>query len=513
MLGLSTLLNQLPDKVPLFLNYTYPYFFFISLIILIFLIYKNRPLRDKVRDILKSTPGWAYALLGIIVFIYLAYAIRTANPQNNLVNCVVQEVCQASNLYEDHMIMKFERTHGLASLVWIAKMGFPSVDLTVLFSAVGIIFGVLTILLLFLTVKYLTSSDSISLVSCFMYAIGYYTLYFSTSFVGGFFISSFFILMLSFFYISENASIDNSRLILFCTVLCVYFRIENLVLLAPLAVYGIRRILKRQRAYGFMEFGLAFVCLLPNLLLVLFADTGIWMSHFKPDGYFLEPIVAKLVGIYQNYALTIFSQILFIFLIIGLIVFIFRRRYFAVAMLLSCVLIYVAFQLYEGIKLEYTFNYIPLSIVFIAAGASWIYTRNNKMAWKIIFLALFIYLAFSIPRAPFSRIENDPYYVQQQIDLGQALENDPMILYTEDCFGDTWGRFYSNYTVVNPYWDFEMYPYGIKEFLANDSFGNYGYVVFPLEYAPDENDLEHKMGINLTEIEYRGGVAHLFRIE
>lgn len=317
--------------IPDFYNKFYILFFLANLVILIYFLI---PWIKKHKIRMSKTA--LFALVLIIIF-HIANSIISMNPINNIADIGVQEVCQADNIFYEHRIEKFERTHGFSTIAFLLKLLLPELETYFIFTILGIICSICIILLVFFTIKRLTKSEIYSLLGCLMYILVPITVEISTTYVTGLYYSSLIILLLFLFYLTDNSKNENLKLIFYTTIFSTYFRMENTILFLPLIYYFI----KYKTSVKPIDLLLGYILFIPNTLPIL--------THSKNHvgrGFLGFGISTLNFSIIYS-MISVLSLILVLMFLVGYVALIIKNRKMQNQIIFLLVLFYHLYVVYE----------------------------------------------------------------------------------------------------------------------------------------------------------------------
>ncbi len=469
---------------------SYPYFFILGLTIFGIVIIKNKSFLNHIGFLFKKTHLITKILLVCLIIFHIFNSVYSMEPLNNLLHVSSEIIYQANQLYTKHTFSFVERPLSFSTLIAITKIFFSNIDYILIVSAWGILFSILSIIIIFLSVKHLTNDDVLSLIAIMFYVSIRDVVYYSTTWVTTTPLSSTIILFLAFLYITDSKKIINSNSILFCTVLSTYFRPENLALVIAFLCYFLINRLHARKHFKPSELMAAFLIFLPNTYFLLRYK---WYTNSSPDFFVIgfEGIVTKSIEFY-GYIIEKFTAVSLVFLVIGLVYMIKNKKYGVILIFFGVLSVYLGFQTYSQLHSHYLFNLAPLILVIIITGLYFSFDINlkiikkYKLLFKYVIITTFIVLVvFNLDYNFFLKFEKSPGLVTPSINFGNSLKGSKIVLYGYRDLIFNYQRFYSNYTLVSPEMRMEKIEYPF-----NDDISSFDYIVHIAVVGSDELMME-----------------------
>lgn len=429
---------------PKFLIYAYHFFFFFNLGILLYLFFRNKNLLNYMRGLFKDTHIAIKILLVFVVFFHIFNCMYSMEPLNNLVPVTLEDIYKADVFYTKYYFTYFgTQTMGYPAIIAIAKL-LSNADYIYILSVLGIFFSSLTIIMLFISIKHLTNNDFISLFGSMIYISLSFTVYHSCNCVRGLSPSSFFVSVLAFLYLTNSKKINTLRLILFCSTLLFYFRLENVIFIFIFVIYYIMNYSKNR--LNLVDYIVAYLLFLPN---THYLANYKKMMNFQPGFIIgLSGVKLRLISFLDEFT-TIVSLFFFILFLVGILTAIKKRRWNLLLLFTGLLMVYATFQVYAIFMPRHFFNLLPLVIIFICLGIFSIYSLNFKSIFKYFwrFLILFLILSqliFGIEHNFFLKFDKDNVYIRPQLEIAELLQGSKLILYDSGVDVFSYKRFYNN---------------------------------------------------------------------
>jgi len=500
--------------VPNFFAHTYPYFFIFTLIFFVFVLIKNKTFLNYLYETIKKTSKFILSILVSIAIFHLINSIYSADPLSNLTHPGSTVIFHADDFYYKHQFTQFGIvSYGYSTLLLITKFLFDFDHLYVM-SFFGIFFSILTIFTLFLVVKHLTKNNFIAILGCLFYVLMRDVVLYSTMTTANT-ISSFFILLLFLLYATHSSKINNLRVILFCSILLVYFRVENFVYLLIFALFLLINKTKKMKT---LDFVIAYLFFTPHFSIII--DNEWVFSGGDASGHFSD-LTAKLVSFYNEALREYFSELFFLLFLIGVVYMIKKRWWSGLLVFFGLFSVYLYTALIWLMPYghhRHIFSLIPVTIVFIMLGFYAIYNLFNSKFIKILLLSLFCsLLIFGLDSHFFTKFESNQfnsyhhysvYYrvnIEPNIIAGNLSYGKKVILYG-DPVNNVFKRFYRNYYLVD--------NNNLRDFRLKNNISSYDYVVY-FKREVNETELEKALKVDLAPtniINRAGSQVHIFKI-
>jgi hypothetical protein len=483
--------------IPDFFLYTYPYFFLLNLVAFVFCITRNKRLLKETTTLVRKNSRYTVLALVVIVVLHVSNCLVSMEPLNNLVPTTIEEVYQAHYFATEHHLWILLRSLGFSSMLFFVKLVLPSIDDVLLCSLVGTVISAATIVMIFLTVKRLTGSQLLSLLGTVLFASISRVVQYSSSIVGTSLIGSFLIVVLVYLYITDHKS-GNFFVILFCTTLLIFVRIENIVFLAVFAIWFLLNLREAKKSIIAGSL-LGYVFFIPHTAALYNVIPFTKPPFTKPTTFFLglQGIPERFLSIYANCKQT-FGSVFLILIALGIIYLVLTRRWTPVLVCFSLVAAYGCWQLHNFVPYYYFLSLVPLMVVFIIMGLHSLWRASGNRMWRGSLLLIFVLLTvFGIEHHFFVRFEKDPAYIVPNIIAAHELSGKRLILYGYDDVLYSYKRFYQNSVSYSD---------------LNGNVDNFDFVIHLAEGSSDKQMVETQLNANLTFHEDLGYIVHIYRI-
>jgi hypothetical protein len=429
--------------------------------------------------------------LFLIVAFFVLNSIYSMQPLNNLVPTSSEEIYQADQFLERYQLLNFERSHGFTLTLALAR-ALTGLDYPILSSILGISFASITIVLIYMSVRHMSSSEPLALFSALLYSVLEYTIRFSSSRVGGLALSTMALALVAYFYATDQKG-SNLYLILLSSTLAVFMRLENIALIFAFALYLAIRYRQGAKIKWLHVALLLYVCLLAQTYA---------LYNYQP--FLNSPSQDYIVGVpgtmprLMTFVSLLLENLGFVGSVLVLVgIYYSIRKGSIVVLSLATALTYALLQLYPFVQDKYLYNLLPVLVVLAGVGA---YQLSRR--WYVA-LIIFAIIALGANTSVFNKVELDEPYINSNIRMGQSLDGPDVVLFGYRDLLFNMRRFYPGSILANDV---------IEEFDEQPSIGQQRYLVHLTELGSDAAYIEDRLHIRVEFIK-EDGIAHLYRIQ